>query len=57
MTAGQAAAPGPHITLGRLEERARLREPIMMVTVYDLPSAQTAEEAGVDLVLAGDTAA
>src|SRR3954452_25438454 len=28
-----------------------------MVTAYDWPSAQTAEEAGVDLVLAGDTAA
>jgi 3-methyl-2-oxobutanoate hydroxymethyltransferase len=28
-----------------------------MVTAYDLPSAQAAEEAGVDLVLAGDTAA
>jgi 3-methyl-2-oxobutanoate hydroxymethyltransferase len=28
-----------------------------MVTAYDLPSAQAAEEAGVDLVLVGDTAA
>jgi len=28
-----------------------------MVTAYDLPSARAAEEAGVDLVLAGDTAA
>jgi 3-methyl-2-oxobutanoate hydroxymethyltransferase len=28
-----------------------------MVTAYDLPSAHAAEEAGVDLVLAGDTAA
>ena len=28
-----------------------------MVTAYDLPSAQAAEGAGVDLVLAGDTAA
>ena len=28
-----------------------------MVTAYDFPSAQVAEEAGVDLVLVGDTAA
>ena len=28
-----------------------------MVTAYDFPSAQVAEEAGVDVVLVGDTAA
>src|SRR5205807_2387471 len=32
-------------------------EPIVMVTAYDYPSAQVAEEAGVDLVLVGDSAA
>jgi 3-methyl-2-oxobutanoate hydroxymethyltransferase len=32
-------------------------EPIVMVTAYDFPSAQVAEEAGVDVVLVGDTAA
>ena len=32
-------------------------EPIVMVTAYDYPSARVAEEAGVDLVLVGDTAA
>ena len=32
-------------------------EPIVMVTAYDFPSAQVAEEAGVDIVLVGDTAA
>ena len=35
----------------------RAGEPIVMVTAYDFPSAQVAEEAGVDLVLVGDTAA
>ena len=34
-----------------------LGEPIVMVTAYDFPSAQFAEEAGVDLVLVGDSAA
>jgi 3-methyl-2-oxobutanoate hydroxymethyltransferase len=35
----------------------RTGEPIVMVTAYDFPSAQVAEEAGVDVVLVGDTAA
>ena len=45
------------ITLPLLAEKKRRAEPIVMVTAYDWPSAQAAEEAGVDLVLAGDTAA
>jgi 3-methyl-2-oxobutanoate hydroxymethyltransferase len=45
------------VTLDRLAEKKRDGEPIVMVTAYDLPSARAAEEAGVDLVLAGDTAA
>ncbi|WP_435748758.1 3-methyl-2-oxobutanoate hydroxymethyltransferase [Microbacterium sp. PMB16] len=32
-------------------------EPIVMVTAYDHPSAQIVEEAGVDVVLVGDSAA
>jgi 3-methyl-2-oxobutanoate hydroxymethyltransferase len=32
-------------------------EPLVMVTCYDYPSARIVEEAGVDLVLVGDTAA
>jgi 3-methyl-2-oxobutanoate hydroxymethyltransferase len=34
-----------------------LGEPIVMVTAYDHPSAVAAEEAGVDVVLVGDSAA
>ena len=45
------------MTLPRLDEKKRLGEPIVMVTAYDYPSAQVAEEAGVDLVLVGDSAA
>jgi 3-methyl-2-oxobutanoate hydroxymethyltransferase len=45
------------VTLPRLAEMKQLGEPIVMVTAYDYPSAQIAEEAGVDLVLVGDTAA
>ncbi len=45
------------ITLVDLAEKKRRLEPIVMLTAYDLPSARAAEAAGVDLVLAGDTAA
>ena len=45
------------VTLPRLAEMKEAGEPIVMVTAYDYPSAQVAEEAGVDVVLVGDTAA
>ncbi|MGH2857211.1 MAG: 3-methyl-2-oxobutanoate hydroxymethyltransferase [Solirubrobacteraceae bacterium] len=49
-------APLP-MTLPRLAEKRRLHEPIVMVTAYDFPSGQVAEEAGVDVVLVGDSGA
>ncbi|MBV8954295.1 MAG: 3-methyl-2-oxobutanoate hydroxymethyltransferase [Solirubrobacterales bacterium] len=49
-------APLP-MTLPRLAEKKRLGEPIVMVTAYDYPSAQVAEEAQVDVVLVGDSGA
>jgi len=45
------------VTLPRLAEMNEAGEPIVMVTAYDYPSARVAEEAGVDLVLVGDSAA
>ena len=33
------------------------REPLVMVTAYDAPSARMADEAGVDLILVGDSVA
>jgi 3-methyl-2-oxobutanoate hydroxymethyltransferase len=44
-------------TLAELTDKKARREPIVMVTAYDFPSARAAERAGVDLVLVGDTAA
>jgi 3-methyl-2-oxobutanoate hydroxymethyltransferase len=56
--------PVPHsldgpvpMSLPRLAEKKRLGEPIVMVTAYDYPSAQVAQEAGVDMVLVGDSGA
>jgi 3-methyl-2-oxobutanoate hydroxymethyltransferase len=45
------------MTLPRLADKKRLGEPIVMVTAYDFPSAQVAEQAGVDVVLVGDSGA
>jgi len=48
---------GRPMTLTRLAEKKALGEPLAMVTAYDYPSAQVAEEAGVDVVLVGDSGA
>ena len=58
-TSGEPSA-GPardRVTIPALAEMKRRGQPIVMVTAYDFPSAQVAEEAGVDAVLVGDTAA
>jgi len=51
------AAPNRRLTLGDLAAKKRAGEPVVMVTAYDFPSAQIVEEAGVDMVLVGDSAA
>src|SRR5215467_1795913 len=50
-------ADRPPVSLPRLMEMKAKGEPIAMVTAYDFPSAKVAEEAGVDIVLVGDSAA
>jgi 3-methyl-2-oxobutanoate hydroxymethyltransferase len=45
------------MSLPQVAEMKRNGEPIVMVTAYDYPSAQIVDEAGVDIVLVGDTAA
>ena len=45
------------ITLTKLAEMRALGEPIVMITAYDHPSALVVEEAGIDVVLVGDSAA
>jgi 3-methyl-2-oxobutanoate hydroxymethyltransferase len=45
------------MSLPRLAEMKQAGEPIVMVTAYDYPSAMVAEQAGVDIVLVGDSAA
>ena len=62
MSAGPRVAPAPPakrrpVTISSLAEKKALGEPLVMVTAYDYPSAKVAEDAGVDLVLVGDSAA
>lgn len=45
------------VTLQRLAEMKARREPIVMVTAYDYPTGRTADQAGVDMVLVGDSGA
>jgi 3-methyl-2-oxobutanoate hydroxymethyltransferase len=56
-TASAPPAKRPTVTLSKLAEKKALGEPITMVTAYDYPSGQVAEEAGVDIVLVGDSGA
>jgi 3-methyl-2-oxobutanoate hydroxymethyltransferase len=62
MSAGPRVAPAPPakrrpVTISSLSEKKALGEPLVMITAYDYPSAKVAEDAGVDLVLVGDSAA
>ena len=45
------------VTIPQLAEMKRDGKRIVMVTAYDFPSARAVEDAGVDVVLVGDTAA
>jgi 3-methyl-2-oxobutanoate hydroxymethyltransferase len=49
-------APGK-LALPELAEMKRRGDRIVMITAYDAPSARIADEAGVDLILVGDSAA
>ena len=56
---GATAPPAKRaaVTLSKLAEKKALGEPLVMVTAYDYPSGQVAEEAGVDIALVGDSGA
>ncbi len=47
--------PVPKVTFPALAEKKRLGERIAALTAYDYPGARIADEAGMDLLLVGDT--
>jgi len=57
MSTRPATPTGGKLPLPDLAEMKRRGEKISMVTAYDAPAAMLAEEAGVELILVGDTAA
>ena len=52
------ATPAPgKLPITELAEMKQRRQPIVMVTAYDAPGGRLADQAGVDLILVGDSAA
>ena len=47
----------PKVTLSTIQEKKQRREPITCLTAYDYASARLVDEAGVDMVLVGDSLA
>lgn len=43
------------LTVRSFKKMKKKNEPIVMLTAYDYPSAKTAESAGIDLILVGDS--
>jgi 3-methyl-2-oxobutanoate hydroxymethyltransferase len=52
---GSPPAARPKVTAPRLVEMKRRSDPIVVVTAYDFPTAKLADQAGVDVLLVGDS--
>ncbi len=53
--AGGTRSPRPRWTAPRIIEMKRRGDPIVVVTAYDFPTARIADEAGVEILLVGDS--
>src|SRR5947207_10210915 len=49
--------PRHKITVSALQQKKLQHEPITCLTAYDYPTARLVDEAGIDLVLVGDSVA
>ena len=47
--------PRPKVTAPAIVEMKRREEPIVVVTAYDFPTARIADEAGIEILLVGDS--
>ena len=52
---GSPPAARPKNTAPRLAEMKRRGDPIVVVTAYDFPTAKLADQAGIDVILVGDS--
>jgi 3-methyl-2-oxobutanoate hydroxymethyltransferase len=50
-----SSAPHPKVTFPALRRKKQAHEPITAITAYDYPSARIVDEAGIDLLLVGDS--
>src|SRR5207244_5901600 len=55
--AARASSPPPPITAPAVRASKGSGTPLVMVTAYDAPGARIADEAGVDMILVGDSVA
>jgi len=52
---GASPSPSPRVTAGTLLQKKLAGNPITAITAYDYPTARLLDEAGIDLVLVGDS--
>jgi len=52
---GARRAPRAKITTNTIRDLKRRQEPIVVLTAYDFPTARLADEAGVEILLVGDS--
>src|SRR5580704_68976 len=53
--AQNASAPRAKVTFQTLQEKKHNGQPITALTAYDYPTARLVDEAGIDLILVGDS--
>ncbi len=54
-TVGARPTPRPKVTAPAVQAMKRKSQPIVVVTAYDHPTARLADEAGIDVLLVGDS--
>jgi len=55
LRASGAATPLPRVTSGTLLQKKIAGQPITALTAYDYPTARLVDEAGIDMILVGDS--